>query len=111
MASIPNPNELESKNTQIYCQLLLPKLIYEVSIYMVKEKLQSCFYNLSDFYLKNRLNNEEVKEQLKSKIIELLKDRGYHLAYVFNNTGLIICRNEDELNESVWKSNLSFNKI
>lgn len=111
MASIPNPKDLESKNTEIYCELLLPKLINDISIYIVKETLNSGFYNLSDFYLKNRLNNEKVKESLKSKIIELLMDRGYHLAYVFNNTGLIICRNEDELNESVWKSNLSFNKI
>lgn len=112
MTDIPSSNLSTDEKTQIYTNILLPTLITDISIYIVRENnLTNSFYNFSDFYLKQKLNNDDVKEMLKNEIIELLKDKGYVLAHVFNNTGLVICTNNDELDKSVWKSNLDFVQI
>jgi hypothetical protein len=112
MTDIPNSNFSDDEKIHIYTNLLLPILITDMSIYIVREKnIKNSFYNFSDFYLKQRLNNDDVKIILKNKIIQLLKDKGYVLAYVFNNTGLVICKNQDDLDQSVWRSNLDFVQI
>ena len=86
-------------------------IIRDVCIYICTHNLTNCFYNFSDFFLKHRIDDDEVKDQIKHNIINLLKNKGYVVAYVFNNTGLVICRSEDEINKSVWKSNLDFTKL
>jgi len=108
---IPKSDFSYEKQNEIYTNLLMPDLIKHVSIYIVKENLKSSFYNLSDFYLKHKINNEDVKNNLKNNIIKLLNNKGYHLAYVFNKTGLIITTSTEQLHENIWKNNLDFLKI
>ena len=86
-------------------------IIRDVCIYICTRNLTNCFYNFSDFFLKHRIDNDEVKDQIKQNIINLLKNKDYTVAYVFNKTGLVICRSDQEINKSVWKSNLDFTQL
>ena len=74
-------------------------LIRYISVHICSKPLSNSFYNFSDFFLKFRIDNDDVKTILKNRIIESLKHKHYHLAYVFNKTGLVICENENQLND------------
>lgn len=111
MSDIPDSNLSEEQKLEFHANLFLNDLIRYISVHICSKPLSNSFYNFSDFFLKCRIDNDDVKTILKNRIIELLKNKQYHLAYVFNKTGLIICENEDQLNDSVWKSNLDFTKL
>ena len=105
---IPKVTILDEDKDDAYTNILLPDLIKSISIYIVKENLNTKFYNFSDFFFKHKITNDEVKIKLKNNIIKILQDKEYVLAYVFNKTGLIISPNNEQLHDNVWKSNLDF---
>lgn len=108
---IPEVTILDEDKDDAYTNLLLPDLIKSISIHIVKENLNTTFYNFSDFFFKHKITKYEVRTKLKNKIIKILQDKEYVLAYVFNKTGLIISPNNEQLHENVWKSNLDFLKL
>ena len=61
--------------------------------------------------LKNKIDNQKVKDKLKENIVGELNKNHFILGYVFNRTGLIITNNKSQLEENIWKSNLSFEEI
>tara|TARA_B100000900_G_scaffold400424_1_gene404022 strand:+ start:381 stop:716 length:336 start_codon:yes stop_codon:yes gene_type:complete len=111
MIEIPNKDLDNNQKLENHTNLYLNELIRQVCIHIYSKPLTNSFYNFSDFYLKNKINDSEIKKLLQNKIIKLLSDKQYHLAYVFNKTGLVICMTEDDLDTSVWKSNLDFTKL
>tara|TARA_B110000438_G_C15209591_1_gene392341 strand:+ start:179 stop:514 length:336 start_codon:yes stop_codon:yes gene_type:complete len=111
MFELPNSNLCDDERMEFYTNIFVDDLVKHVSIYILSNDLITSFYNISDFFLKHRIDNDEVKNNLKTIIIGLLQDKNYKLAYVFNKTGLVICRNEEEMEKTVWKSNLDFVKL
>jgi hypothetical protein len=111
MSELPIKSLNDDESLEFYTNLYLEELIKNVSIYILSKNLTKNFYNFSDFFFKHKIDNDQVKIQLKSKIIQLLKDKEYNLAYVFNNTGLIITKSKEDLSNSVWKSNLDYKEL
>ena len=111
MFKVPSKEFSEEQRVELYSEFLLPDLVKSVCIHIFKGNLKSTFYNFSEFFLKQRMDDDDVKKVLKDKIVKLLQDKNYKLAYAFNRTGLIITKTQEEMNESVWKSNLDFMQI
>jgi hypothetical protein len=111
MFELPSSNLCDDESMDFYTNIFVDDLVKHVSIYILSNDLITSFYNFSDFFLKHRIDNDEVKNNLKTEIIKLLQDKDYKLAYVFNKTGLVICKNEEEMEKTVWKSNLDFVKL
>ena len=97
-------------NKQLYytqeCMELLRK---DMTMFILTKNLTNDFYNLSNFFLKHKINDDIVKKSLNETIIQELKDFGWTIANVFNNTGIIVCEDTEQLEKSVWKSTLDFN--
>ena len=111
MSILPAKNLTSEEKINFLANLYNNDIIKEVSIYICTKNLPNSFYNFSDFFLKRRIDDDKLKTILKDIIIKSLTDHDYYLAYVFNNTGLVICESEEDLNKSVWKSNLDFQKL
>tara|TARA_Y100000389_G_C17037621_1_gene306554 strand:- start:79 stop:414 length:336 start_codon:yes stop_codon:yes gene_type:complete len=111
MTELPEPTFTNEHRVELYSNLLINDLQKSVAIYIVKESLASSFYNFSDFFLKQKIVDDEVKQCLKQKIVKILQDKGYKLAYAFNKTGLIIARDVEERSKSVWRTNLDYKEI
>lgn len=108
---LPSTKISEEESINFLVNIFNQDILRDVCIYICTDNLTNSFYNFSDFFLKHRINNDNVKDKLKQYIINLLKNKNYVVAYVFNKTGLVISRNEDEINKSVWKSNLDFTPL
>lgn len=111
MIEVPDVNYPKEERINLYTDYLIDDLIKNVSIYILRENLITSFYNFSDFFLQQRVVEDEVKDSLKQRLIKILQEKGYKLAYVFNKTGIIIATKEEELQKSTWKSNLDFSPI
>ena len=109
MKQLPNYLKPNIENKENYyideCMKLLRK---SITNYILTENLSFKFFNLSDFYLKNKINNDSVKSSLNNQIITELKNYGWCVANLFNNTGIVICNDMDEMEKSVWKTTLDF---
>ena len=101
---IPNLDNKEDYYLDI-CMELLRK---SITNYILTEDLSLKFYNLSDFYLINKIDNNTIKSRLKDQIIVELKDFGWSTATLFNKTGIVICNSTEEMSKNVWKSTLDF---
>ena len=111
MSVLPANNLTYEEKINFLVNLYNNDIIKEVSIHICTKNLPNSFYNFSDFFLKRRIDNDNLKNILKTIIVNSLTDHKYCLAYVFNNTGLVICECEEDLENSVWKSNLDFQKL
>ena len=103
------PNILDKK--LLYTEYCMKLLRSDITLYILTENLSLKFFNLSDFFLRNKINNDEVKQNLNKNILQELKDYGWSVANLFNNTGIVICNNQQELEQSVWKTTLDFKVI
>ena len=110
MIELPEPSISQEEKDLYLTNIFHEDLIKSISIHICSCNVNS-FYNFSDFFLKNRLIDDNIKSKLKDMVISSLKQKNYSIAYVFNKTGLVICDNEEALNNSVWKSNLDFTKL
>tara|TARA_Y100001980_G_C14515806_1_gene291127 strand:+ start:438 stop:782 length:345 start_codon:yes stop_codon:yes gene_type:complete len=108
MIEVPSSDYPEEDRVEMYATYLLEDLLKSISIYIVRESLTNSFYNFSDFFLKQRVGEDKVKDVLKNKVIKELQSKGYKLAYAFNKTGLIITKSEEDLMKSTWKANLDW---
>tara|TARA_Y100000591_G_scaffold333282_1_gene375315 strand:+ start:1482 stop:1817 length:336 start_codon:yes stop_codon:yes gene_type:complete len=111
MIELPNCDINTEEQINLLAEIHTHDIIKRISIFVLTEDLNTSFYNFSDFFLINRINNDELKNILKDKIIKMLLEKGYKLAYVFNKTGLVICRSEEEIESNVWRSNLDFSRL
>ena len=111
MSVLPDINLNEGDKKEYHAKLYWEDLVKSVSIYIVSRNLKQTFYNFSDFFFKNKIDDDNIKLLLKDKIIELLKNNKYSVAYVFNDTGLIIVNNKEDLDKSVWRSNLDYKEL
>ena len=115
MDSLPdylNASIYHNENKLIhYFDILMKDLRKSVTIFILTKDLKQNFYNLSDFFLKYKLNDDVLKTNLRLKIIQELKNVGWELAYVFNRTAIIISENSENLNNSIWKTSLDFELI
>ena len=111
MEELPSINISDKEKIEMHTNVLIGELIRSVTIYILTKDLKSNFYNFSDFFLKHKLDIDEVKKNLKTIVIDRLKSSGYKVAYVFNETGLVIERNGEDINNNVWKSNLDFKEL
>ena len=91
--------------------LYLRKVREDISMFIATDKNVTDYYNFSDFFLKNKISDEGDKDAIKINTVNELTDLGYTLGYVFNQTGLIICEDDDSLNKNIWRSNLTFEKV
>lgn len=104
----PNLKEKE----HFYTQECMKLLRLDITIYiLITSDLSRTFYNLSDFFLKNKINDDLIKQDLNKTIAQELKNFGWSVAHVFNKTGIIICNNYDELIKSRWSTSLDFTII
>ena len=106
MDSLPN-FELDD----ILFNLFIRRLREHITIYIESNTLKSNFYNISDFYLINKINNEDLKHKLFNQIIKELLDSKLYVAHVFNKTGIVITKIRDDFDNNVWKSNLDFTSL
>ena len=111
MMELPSCDLNSEKKVVLLAEIHTHDIIKHISIFVLTEDLKTSFYNFSDFFLVHRINNDELKNILKDKIIKMLLEKGYKLAYVFNKTGLVICRSEEEIESNVWRSNLDFLRL
>jgi hypothetical protein len=111
MIELPNCDLNSEEKTDLLSNVYIDDLIKDISIFILSKDLISSFYNFSDYFLKHRIDNDELKHLLKDRIIEMLQKKDYKIAYVFNKTGLVICENEEEMEKSIWKSNLDFIRL
>lgn len=111
MIELPSINLNTNEELEFHVNLHINELLKSVGIYILSKNLTSRFYNLSDFYFKNKIDNDEVKKRLKEVLVTKLKESEYILAYVFNDTGLVIVKSEEDIENSVWKSNLDYRRL
>ena len=94
-----------------YFDILMKDLRKSVTIFILTKDLKQNFYNLSDFFLKYKINDDLLKTNLRLEIVQELKNFGWELAYVFNKTAIIISEDSHNLNNSIWKTSLDFELI
>ena len=99
------------ENSNILFNIYIKKLREHITIYIESKILKTSFYNISDFYLVNKIDNNDLKKELFNKIIEELLDKKLFVAHVFNKTGIVITKNKDDFNNNVWCSNLDFTPL
>tara|TARA_Y100001972_G_C7611935_1_gene306772 strand:- start:442 stop:765 length:324 start_codon:yes stop_codon:yes gene_type:complete len=106
MKELPNFNEKD-----ILINIFMKRLREHVTIYIESSNLKSNFYNLSDFYLINKIIDKELKLILFDEIIKELLERELYIAHVFNKTGIIITKEKEDFDSNVWRSNLDFTPL
>ena len=111
MMEVPSCDINSEEKVDLLAEIHTNDIIKYISIFILTEDLKTSFYNFSDFFLMHRINNDVLKNILKDKIIKMLLEKNYKLAYVFNKTGLVICRSEEEIKSNVWRSNLDFLRL
>ena len=108
METLPNFDEINKY--ECLCGVYLPKLRESITIHIHTQNLKNKFYNVSDFFFKQKINDEDLKKILFGKIIDELKIQ-FVVATAFNKTSIILAKNEDEMNENVWKTALDFERL
>ena len=109
MENLPNFDQLVKED--YLCNMYLSKLRESITIHILTQNLKNKFYNMSDFFLQQKINNENIKKLLFQKIINELKQRNFIVATAFNKTSIILAKNEDDMNENIWKTSLDFERI
>ena len=71
----------------------------------------SKYYDLSQFFDKYKIKDEQQKEGIKTIIFDELKNLQWWLATIFGDTGLIIVSSEDDIKNSIWASSFDFKII
>lgn len=109
-------------------QQLTPANIEHFSDYRVKHYL--CFVRLeiTEFLLQNvdksyfdftqffdklaiKPDQTDIREQIKDQIIKELKSKGWHLAFIFGNTSIVIMSSEEQLDKCLWANSFDFLKL
>ena len=111
MKSFPsniNSTHYKQHINETVLNMYLESLRKDICIFLFKSNLQTQYYNFSDFFLKHKIDDDNLKQSLKDTIIFELKELKWCLAYVFNKTGLVICENEEQMGKNIWKTNLTF---
>tara|TARA_Y100001980_G_C14546068_1_gene325946 strand:+ start:649 stop:984 length:336 start_codon:yes stop_codon:yes gene_type:complete len=111
MIELPNCDINAEEKIDILTDIFMTNIIRDISIFILSNDLVTSFYNFSDFFLMHRINNDNLKQNLKDTVIKMLLEKDYKLAYVFNKTGLVICRSEEDIEKNVWRSNLDFLRL
>ena len=96
---------------EYYLEECMKILRQSITNYILTQNLSLKFFNLSDFYLKHKIDNDLIKSNLNKQIIKELKDYGWNVAMLFNKTGIIICNNMEEMQKSVWRTTLDFEQV
>lgn len=107
MKELPNFNS----DTDILLNLFMKRLRQHITIYIESKNLKTSFYNISDFYLSNKIDDADLKKQLFEKIIEELLKTKLCVGHVFNKTGIVITKERDDFDDNVWRSNLDFTPL
>ena len=107
MKELPNFYEDNDNLLNIYIE----KLREHITIYIESKNLKTSFYNISDFSLSNKINNDDLKKKLFNKIIEELLNRKLFVAHVFNKTGIVVTKDKNDFDSNVWCSNLDFTPL
>ena len=71
----------------------------------------SKYYDLSQFFDKYKIKDEQQKEGIKTIIFDELCHLQWHLATIFGDTGLIIVASEEAIKNSIWASSFDFKII
>ena len=103
MKELPNFNDED-----LLLNIYMKKLRTDISIYILTKNLKNTFYNLSDFFLVNKIDNNEIKKDIFRSITNELLESKLLVAHVFNKTGIVICIEHEDFDNNVWKSNLDY---
>ena len=104
------PTDFMNKK-QLLLRIYLRRMREAISLFIANDKHINDYYNFSNFFLKNKINDDGIKESIMINIVNELKELNYFLGYVFNKTGLIISEDDGSLNSNVWRSNLTFERL
>lgn len=88
--------------------IYLPKLRERITLHILTANLKMNFFNVSDFFLLHKVSNDNTKKMLFQTIIQELKERSFIVATAFNKTSIILARNNEEMNENIWKTTIDF---
>lgn len=64
------------------------------------------FYDIESFYKKYNITNQDQKDKIRYIIITELKNLGWSIATLFEETALLIKKSETDIHESVWGSTI-----
>lgn len=96
-------DDWKNKKIYIYYISLLRQDIYE---FLLKCDLIKDFYNIDSFF-----NTYDIKEKDRELYINSityeLQQLGWYVYKVFNDTGLLICKSENDAKDSIWLSSIN----
>lgn len=78
----------------------------DIYLYLLTSDLSRDFFSLDDFFNNNNIK-KEITQEITTTIISELKSRKWFVKLLFNNTAIIICKTQEDIDNSMWKS--SFN--
>ena len=101
-------SKLQPENTDNFKNYLIEfnmeKLRKDIALFIIQEK-EGDFYDLTKFCEKNNIKD---MDNYLIQIVKELKVLGWLVGVIFNRTGIVLFKNQVDLEKSYWKSNLDF---
>tara|TARA_Y100000114_G_C11480860_1_gene195298 strand:- start:41 stop:370 length:330 start_codon:yes stop_codon:yes gene_type:complete len=103
--------QLPEFNENTLLNIYMRKIREHITIYIQSNNLKTTFYNTSEFFLMNKIDDKELKSEIFYKIVKELLNKKLYVAHVFNKTGIVITKNKEDFDNNVWCSNLDFTPL
>ena len=104
-------DNLPEFNDDTLLNIYMKRIREHITIYIQSNNLKNKFYNTSDFFLMNKIDDKELKSKIIDNIIKELLEHKLYVAHVFNKTGIVVTKNEEDFHNNVWCSNLDFTPL
>ena len=100
-------DDWKNKKMYIHYISLLRQDIYE---FLLTCDLVKDFYDIQSFF--NRYNISEQNSDLYvNSITYELQQLGWYIYKVFNDTGLLICKSENDAKQSIWSTSIDITEF
>lgn len=104
-------DKLPELTDETLLNIYMRKIRESITIHIQSKNLKSEFYNMSDFFLVNKINDKELKSHIFNNIINELVGHKLFVAHVFNKTGIVVTKNKEDFDDNIWCSNLDFTPV
>ena len=97
----------EIKNvTFLHNMKILREIIYEYMLKISKlETMNDTYLNFEEIFQKDIISHVDIPNNTYiNKLVDDLENHGWKVKKLFNNTALLICKSQEDIENSMWNS-------
>ena len=105
-SNILTPEHINTFKEQ-WTEHILCFLRLEITEFLL-QNINKEFYDFTSFFEKFKVSDQNSKNLIMDRIIEELKNLGWHIGSIFGNTAIVIHTTPAELDKCLWATSFDF---